>query len=151
MQALTNVTQLNLYGCKRLSCAGMSELIRLPLKSLALGQTRIRQDGMGHIAKLTQLTELHLVKEDLKSEGLGHLSALTGLQVLSLRDMRLSNQIVMSMLQKLSTVTNLKELSLFRNVEVGNDMLTNIAASPQLARLTALDLRETNVDGECCS
>jgi hypothetical protein len=94
LQALTNVTQLNLYGCKRLSCAGMADLQPLPLKALALGQTRIRTEGMAHIAELTQLTELHLVKEDIKLDGLAHLSKLKELQVLSLRDMKLNNMTV---------------------------------------------------------
>lgn len=93
-QALTNLTKLNMYGCKRLSCSGMSDLVGLPLKALALGQTRIRGGGLEQIGRLTQLTELHLVKEEVALDHLLHLSGLTALHTLALRDMKLTNPVV---------------------------------------------------------
>lgn len=93
-QELTNLTKLNLYGCKRLSDQGLSCLTILPLKALSLGQTRIRKEGLKQVASLTQLTELHLVKEEVGLDGLVQLSALTGLHTLSLRDLKLTNPVV---------------------------------------------------------
>jgi hypothetical protein len=151
LQKLPHLTRLNLYGCKRLSCAGMKELINLPLKALALGHTRIRCEGLKHISSLTQLTELHLVKEEVKLEGLLHLHALTQLEVLALRDMSLKNATVSQLLLNTpdkNGMTNLRDLSLFRNTDVTQALL-NGAVLDKLHGLTALDLRETNVEGEC--
>lgn len=145
---LPHVTRLNLYGCKRLSCAGMQELINLPLKALALGHTRIRCEGLKHIALLTQLTELHLVKEEVKLEGLLHLHALSELRVLALRDMSLKNATVSQLLLNTpdkAGMTHLKDLSLFRNTDVTQALLSG-AVLDKLHGLTALDLRETNVE-----
>lgn len=94
LQQLTGVTKLNLYGCKRLSDAGMTFLQGLPLVALSLGQTRIRDEGLSKLTVLTSLTELHLVKEEVREMALRSLSSLTGLEVLSLRDMKLTNQTV---------------------------------------------------------
>lgn len=93
-QALTNVTKLNLYGCKRLSDAGVEPLQALPLVALALGQTRIRDEGIARLTALTRLTELHLVREEVREPGLHSLGKMTKLEVLSLRDMRLTNHAV---------------------------------------------------------
>lgn len=94
LQQLTGVTKLNLYGCKRLSDAGITPLQGLPLLALSLGQTRIRDEGLCRIAALTRLTELHLVKEEMRENALRVLSSLSSLEVLSLRDMKLTNQSV---------------------------------------------------------
>jgi hypothetical protein len=92
LQVLTRLTRLNLYGCRRLSDAGMAALERLPLVALSMGHTRVRDDGMKSLAKLTSLTELHFVREDIRIEGLKHLSTLKQLHVLAMRDLRVTNQ-----------------------------------------------------------
>jgi hypothetical protein len=89
LQLLTQLTRLNLFGCKRLSDAGIKELTELPLVALSLGQTRVRDAGLAHIAALTKLTELHLVKEDFRLDAYSNMSSLTNLEVLSLRDLHL--------------------------------------------------------------
>jgi hypothetical protein len=95
-QMLHNLTSLNLYGCKRIGNNGdeVSHLVRLPLKALSLGHTRVCQSGLVHIAQMTQLTELHIIGEDVCSKhpdiggnGLRHLTTLTQLEVLTLRDL----------------------------------------------------------------
>lgn len=130
----------------------MSELVRLPLKALALGHTRIRCEGLQSIVKLTQLTELHLVKEELKLAGLQTLHGLPELQVLALRDLSLNNNVVSQLLLNttgLHGLTCLRELSLFRNTDVTQALLSG-AVLDKLHGLTALDLRETNMEGESC-
>lgn len=38
------MTSLNLHGCKRISDKGLVALAKLPLKSLCLGMTRVRDE-----------------------------------------------------------------------------------------------------------
>lgn len=141
VKQLTGVTKLNLYGCKRLSDAGITPLQGLPLLALSLGQTRIRDEGLCRIAALTRLTELHLVKEEMRENALRVLSSLSSLEVLSLRDMKLTNQSVAGVL---AVLPSLRDLSLYRNTEVNSALLTK-ATVLSMVNLTALDLRETGI------
>jgi hypothetical protein len=54
-QAHTALTSLNLHGCKRISDRGIAMLTRLPLRALSLGLTRVRDEGMQYLARLTQV------------------------------------------------------------------------------------------------
>jgi hypothetical protein len=85
-QANSSLTSLNLHGCKRISDKGLSAVSNLPLKALSLGLTRVKDEGMAYLARLTQLTELHCTNEELTDEGIHHLSSLTDLNTLALRD-----------------------------------------------------------------
>jgi len=91
LQALTRVTKLNLYGCKRLTVQGLAKLVPLPLVALSLGQTRIRPDALDTLTRMAGLTELHLVREYMGT-ALVKLSALSALEVLSLRSTELTNE-----------------------------------------------------------
>lgn len=86
LQANSALTSLNLHGCKRISDKGLSAVSNLPLKALSLGLTRVKDEGMAYLARLTQLTELHCTNEELTDEGIHHLSSLTDLNTLALRD-----------------------------------------------------------------
>jgi hypothetical protein len=86
LQANSSLTSLNLHGCKRISDKGLSAVSNLPLKALSLGLTRVKDEGMAYLARLTQLTELHCTNEELTDEGIHHLSSLTDLNTLALRD-----------------------------------------------------------------
>lgn len=86
MQGNTSITSLNLHGCKRISDKGLNALTHLPLRALSLGLTRVKDEGMAYLAKLTGLTELHCMNEEVTDEGIHHLSNLTDLNTLALRD-----------------------------------------------------------------
>lgn len=86
LQANSSLTSLNLHGCKRISDKGLNAVSNLPLKALSLGLTRVKDEGMAYLARLTQLTELHCTNEELTDEGIHHLSSLTDLNTLALRD-----------------------------------------------------------------
>lgn len=90
LQALTRVTKLNLYGCKRLTVQGLAKLVPLPLVALSLGQTRIRPDALDTLTRMRGLTELHLVREYMGT-AIVKLTALNALEVLSLRSTELTN------------------------------------------------------------
>lgn len=85
-QTNASLTSLNLHGCKRISDKGLSAVSALPLRALSLGLTRVKDEGMAYLARLTQLTELHCTNEELTDEGIHHLSSLTDLNTLALRD-----------------------------------------------------------------
>jgi hypothetical protein len=44
VQTCTSLSSLNLHGCKRISDKGLTALAKLPLKSLCLGMTRVRDE-----------------------------------------------------------------------------------------------------------
>jgi len=62
-QSNSSLTSLNLHGCKRISDKGLNAVSNLPLKALSLGLTRVKDEGMAYLARLTQLTELHCTNE----------------------------------------------------------------------------------------
>ena len=85
IQGHTSLTSLNLYGC-RVTDEAMLALTHLQLISLHLGNTRVRDEGVGHLARITTLQELHFDREQLSDVGVAQLTALTRLQSLALRN-----------------------------------------------------------------
>lgn len=80
------LTSLNLYGCIRLTNQGLLALQNLRLVSLQLGNTKVRDEGLAHLAHITTLQELHFESENLTDAGITQLSSLTRLETLALRD-----------------------------------------------------------------
>lgn len=56
LQANSALTSLNLHGCKRISDKGLNAVSNLPLRALSLGLTRVKDEGMAYLARLTQVT-----------------------------------------------------------------------------------------------
>jgi len=139
LQNSTSLTSLNLHGCKRISDKGLEALTKLPMKALSLGLTRVKDEGMQYLAKLTQLTELHCTNEELTDEGICHLSNLTELNTLALRDCcAVSGDALLALLPSLP---HLAHLNLYKNWEFGDDQL--LSCCVHLLGLRSLDLRGT--------
>ena len=67
----------------------------LPLAALSLGHTRIKDEGVGWLCGISSLTELHLHGEDVGEAGFASLAGLPGLASLALRNVSLSDQVLM--------------------------------------------------------
>ncbi|KAF6253528.1 hypothetical protein COO60DRAFT_408782 [Scenedesmus sp. NREL 46B-D3] len=141
LQANSSLTSLNLHGCKRISDKGLSAVSNLPLKALSLGLTRVKDEGMAYLARLTQLTELHCTNEELTDEGIHHLSSLTDLNTLALRDCcEVSGDALLALLPSLP---HLAHLNLYKNWEFGDEQLVKCCV--HMLGLVSLDLRGTIV------
>lgn len=141
LQANSALTSLNLHGCKRISDKGLSAVSNLPLKALSLGLTRVKDEGMAYLARLTQLTELHCTNEELTDEGIHHLSSLTDLNTLALRDCcEVSGDALLALLPSLP---HLAHLNLYKNWEFGDEQLVKCCV--HMLGLVSLDLRGTIV------
>ncbi|GBF94798.1 hypothetical protein Rsub_07970 [Raphidocelis subcapitata] len=139
LQSNTQLQSLNLHGCRRISDRGLAVLVHLPLRALSLGLTRVRDEGMAHLAKLTQLTELHCTNEELTDEGIAHLSRLTELNTLALRDCcEVSGDALQALLPSLP---HLAHLNLCKNWEFGDEQLSRCVV--HMLGLRSLDLRGT--------
>lgn len=67
-QGHSALTHLNLFGC-RLTDKGLLPLTGLQLVSLHLGNTRVRDEGLSYLARITTLQELHFEQEQLSDAG----------------------------------------------------------------------------------
>eukprot|EP00878_Enallax_costatus_P003223 GHUV01003426.1.p1 GENE.GHUV01003426.1~~GHUV01003426.1.p1 ORF type:complete len:738 (+),score=210.60 GHUV01003426.1:346-2559(+) len=149
LQANSALTSLNLHGCKRISDKGLNAVSNLPLRALSLGLTRVKDEGMAYLARLTQLTELHCTNEELTDEGIHHLSSLTDLNTLALRDCcEVSGDALLALLPSLP---HLAHLNLYKNWEFGDEQLVKCCV--HMLGIVSLDFRGTMVTdaglGEC--
>lgn len=61
IQVNSALTSLNLHGCKRISDKGLNAVSSLPLRALSLGLTRVKDEGMAYLARLTQVSRSRAV------------------------------------------------------------------------------------------
>lgn len=133
------LTSLNLYGCIRVSDKGLAPLMHLPLVALHLGLTKIKDEGLGYIAKLTGLRELNCTKEEVTDAGVSLLRTLNNLESLALRNCcGTTGDAIVSLIPCLP---KLQMLDVFKNYEFGDEQLAS--CMPYLDHVTALDLRGT--------
>ncbi|KAI8469614.1 MAG: hypothetical protein J3K34DRAFT_459261 [Monoraphidium minutum] len=140
-QGLTQLRDLDLHGCTRVSCEGAGLLAALPLRRLALGLTRVRDAGLGHVARLSQLTELRLAREGVTDAGVSQLAALTRLSALTLKE--LTGVTGAALVTLLRSLPRLAHLDLSKSLAFGDPELS--AAAAALPALASLRLRGTPV------
>ncbi|MGL9757427.1 MAG: hypothetical protein ACR5LA_00870 [Wolbachia sp.] len=165
LQSNSNITELNVKGCK-IGYEKAKELAKLTnLTSLDLSWNKIGAEGIKELAKLTNLTFLDLalnvvrnrlygegVKESAKfvnltsldlswnkigAEGIKELAKLTNLTSLDLS----WNNIGTEGIKELAKLTNLTSL----NLECNNISAENIKELAKLTNLTSLNLRGNNI------
>ncbi|KAG1655240.1 hypothetical protein FOA52_007972 [Chlamydomonas sp. UWO 241] len=134
------LTELNLYGC-RLTDKGLLPLTGLRLVSLRLGNTRVSDEGLSYLARITTLRELHFDHEELSDVGVAQLSTLTRLESLALRDCDDVSGDSLSVL--IPALPNLISLDLNKNFTIDDSQLTRCLEF--LGAVTFLDLRGTPV------
>ncbi|EFJ49041.1 hypothetical protein VOLCADRAFT_90266 [Volvox carteri f. nagariensis] len=149
LRGLQHLQHLSLYGVVRLSDKGLVPLAALPaLRTLELGYTRVRDEGLGHVAvRLGGLRALVLVREEVTDAGVRQLSSLSGLTRLVLRDTVEATGETLAVL--LPALKELQVLDLQRNWSFNNMQLARCL--PQLVSapaLASLDLRATWVGEE---
>lgn len=135
------LTSLNLYGCVRLANNGLQALQNLRLVSLQLGNTKVRDEGLAHLAHITTLQELHFETESLTDAGIIQLSSLTRLETLALRDCAAVSSDSLS--QLVPGLPNLISLDLCKNFTMDDAQLSRCLDF--LGHVTSLDLRSTPV------
>lgn len=140
IQGHTSLTSLNLFGC-RISDAGLQALRHLQLVTLHLGNTKVKDEGLGHLAQITTLQELHFDQEDLSDAGVAQLTSLTRLQSLALRDCVDVSADLLSVL--IPALPNLISLDLYKNFTMNDSQLARCLEF--LGAVTCLDLRCTPV------
>jgi hypothetical protein len=69
LQHLTALTSINLVGCVRISDKALLPLLPLKLEAIQLGLTRIHDEGMSYLAKLTTLQDLQCTNEEMTDAG----------------------------------------------------------------------------------
>ena len=134
----TGLTSLDLYGCDRITDAGVKHLARLTgLTSLDLSWCRITDAGLADLARLTSLTSLdlkwcHRIGED----GLAHLARLTSLTSLDLRGFLYVTNAGLEHLAQLTGLTSLN-LSYCRRAPFGRG-ITDAGLAHLAKQLTGL-------------
>lgn len=113
LQRHSMLTSLNLYGCMRITDKGLHALTQLRLVSLHLGNTRVKDEGLAYLAKITTLQELHFDTEELTDAGVAQLTSLTRLESLALRDCGEVSGDSLSVL--VPALPNLMSLDLYKN------------------------------------
>eukprot|EP00798_Chlamydomonas_sp_ICE-L_P006589 gene6589-3243_t len=141
LQSNTALTSLNLFGCLRMGDKGLLSLSNLNLLTLTLGCTKVKDEGLSYLAKMTSLQELHFEREDMTDVGIKTLSSLTNLQSLALRDCGdVSGDSLSHLIPQLP---NLQSLDLYKNFSIDDSQLSKCLEF--LGSVTFLDLRGTFV------
>ena len=114
-------------------------IVKLPLTSLYLNGTEITDEGMKHIAKMSELQALQIARTKVTDVGLEQLKSLTNMKALDISENNMPGD--------LAPLKNLTELDwlLINKSKVSDAGLTTIASIESLNRLT---MRETELNTE---
>jgi hypothetical protein len=85
----TNLPGLGLYGCNRITDAGLSQLVEMPaLEEIVFiseggANTTLTDAGLAHVGRMRDLNRLFILRLPITDTGLDHLKGLEKLRVLS--------------------------------------------------------------------
>ena len=145
LKAFTNLTKMNLSGCKQITDVGVKEFINLTELDLSFC-TQITDAGVEEIIRRRNLTNLKLSKTGITDIGLIELKELKNLTDLHLSDTAITDNV----LNELSDLKNLKRLFLAKTKITdfgvkhlrGQTNLTTLDLS--LTQITDIGLNELN-------
>lgn len=144
---MTNLKQLRLTGCSRITDAGLAHLSKLTkLTDLCLNDTKITDAGLVHLSKMKSLQSLELGwTKGISDAGLVHLSDLTELIYLGLS----KTQVTDAGLVHLQKLTKLSWIKLALNKGITDKGLPHLIALPglKLVNLAMTEVTEAGLDG----
>jgi Leucine-rich repeat (LRR) protein len=132
LRALSGLRELNLFGCRNVTDAGLVRLRELPnLEVLTLSNTAVTDAGMIHLTGSTRLRELRLFGcSNVGDAGVTPLRLLPGLQLLELSRTGVTD----AGMARLAGLPELRVLEL-AGTKVTDYGLTRLPAFPRLAEL----------------
>ena len=160
---LGQLEQLNLYGAKLVTDAGLARLRGLTsLRSLDLYGTGTTIDGLVHLSGMTRLRGISLPTGPIDDAGLAHLEGLTALEKLLIMDRspgvtdvgfgRLKGLVHLRVLTiPSSRVTSkglgaLRDMADLESLQLPGGAIQDLAPIGHLANLNVLDLSDTPID-----
>jgi len=120
--------------------AYLGELDKLKCLHVGIGDGRITDAGLSHVAKLHRLEELSISGKDITDAGMSHIAKLTNLKFLKLW----TDQVTNAGLAKLTTLKSLKKLYIYQ----GSLTTSGLAHLNELPNLTELIVRDIKQDSK---
>lgn len=117
---------------------GMKHLIDLPLVDIQLKKTDVRDDGVGHLAKIQSLKQLKLVMTKVTNAGIAHVKSLPNLEGIDLQDV---NTVDNACLNDIKGLKKLKFLRIYGPTFDGD----GIAPIAEMTSLRSLSMQQTAV------
>jgi hypothetical protein len=135
---LTQIQALDLNSCDNVSDDGIEHIAALTnLRELQLADTKVTDAGLRYLKALTQLQTLTLSSTQVTDAGLEHLARLTALRELDLNHTKITG----AGLRHLKALTQLQKLGLSRT-QISDAGLEHLQA---LSQLQTLDLGSTPI------
>ena len=120
---------------------GMKHLVALPLVDINLKLTDVRDDGVGHLAKIQTLKQLKLVKTKVTNAGIAHVKNMPNLEGLDLQDV---NTVDNACLSDIKGLKKLKFLRIYGPTFDGD----GIAPIGEMTTLRTLSMHQTGLNDE---